>query len=97
MRLLQKVMVQNSQSIGNQLKTMKDNIKPCMLVYTIVTKTLDSSMANINNTVLMAFIKKQDAIDAIEHLNKRMVEITSSNEQYYELGYLNVFDKQYYN
>ena len=90
-------MVHNSQSVGNQLKTMKDNVKPCMLVYTVVTKNLDSSMANINNTVLMAFIKKQDAIDAIEHLNKRMVEITSSNEHYYELDYLNIFDKQYYN
>lgn len=89
-------MVQNSQSIGNQLKIMKDNVKPCMLVYTVITKTSDSSMANTNNTVLMAFIKKQDAIDAIEHLNKRMVEISSSNKNYYELGYLNIFDKQYY-
>ena len=67
-----------------------------MLVYTVVTKNLNPNMSHINNTTLMAFTKEEDAKDAIKHLNKAMVEITSSNEQYYELEYLNIFDKQYY-
>jgi len=67
---------------------------PGNLVYTVITKNEDPGMSDINNTPVMGFSKKEDAVYAVEHLNKRMKEIGS--KQTYKVDSLNIFHEQYY-
>lgn len=67
---------------------------PSTLVYTVITKNSDPSMSNINNTPVMAFIKEEDAVYAVEHLNKKMKEL--GQEQTYVVEFLNIFNEQFY-
>jgi len=73
----------------------RERLIPKTLVYTVVTKNSDPSMSDINNTLVMGFTTEEDAVYAVEHLNKRMKEISSN--QTYEMGYLTIFKQQYYN
>lgn len=75
-------------------KALEKKMPPGNLVYTVITKNPDPTMNHINNTPVMGFSKKEDAAYAVEHLNKRMKEISS--KQTYEVDSLNIFHKQFY-
>jgi hypothetical protein len=73
-------------------EALEKQTKAIAVIHVIVCKdTKDADTAG----PLMAFTKEQDAIDAVDHLNKKMIEIRSPHRTY-EKQYLSIFNEQFY-
>lgn len=64
------------------------------IIYTVVHKTPQKNMSDINNGAVVSFTKEQDAIDAAKYLNEKVKDVLSDSKYVVEI--LHVFYKNFY-